>query len=72
MVPSLLYGTCYDCDFPYQQYLNCYRDDFEETALLSDLLLYKPDDLQDEREKSIFYSGCVFSLDKIMLMSRKY
>jgi hypothetical protein len=68
LLPSMLCGTCRDCDFPYQQYLHEYHEHYEHTAQFYAGKVITEKHLKTDREKAIFFSGGAFSLEQMMMM----
>ncbi len=68
LLPFTLNAVCRDCDFPYRKYIRTYRQNYEYVTPY----LIVPEDLKTEREISIFYSGAVFGLERIMIAEEEY
>jgi len=72
-LPFSLYGICRDCDFPYQQYLRHYQTHYENRAMFyGGSFIIQEEDIKTDRERAIFYSGCAYSLESILMMEEKY
>ena len=72
VLPLPLQALCRDCDFPYNRYLHNFLGHYEMKVRE---LVSEPIDLRDletDRERAIFYSGCVQSLEEILFCEERY
>jgi len=72
LLPSVLCGICRDCDFPYQKYIYEYQHHFEKLAISYKDNIFTEDHLITDRDRAIFYSGCSFALEELMVIEEKY
>ena len=85
LVPAALCGVCRDCDFPYRMYLQTYHEHYKHMMCsnrekftlpghfeISEEDIFHPEDIETDRERAIFYSGCMMALEQIMNMEEMY
>ncbi len=72
LLPVSLCSICQDCDFPYRQYLNEYQKHYENTAFFYSDEYITETRLTSDRERAIFYAGCAFSLEHLMMIEEKF
>lgn len=72
LLPVSLCALCRDCDFPYRYYLHEYKKYYENTSFSYSEENITETRIDTDRERAIFYSGCAFSLEQIMMMEEKF
>jgi hypothetical protein len=70
LIPFSLTALCEDCCSLF--YLDEYRNYYEKTALHHCNHIVHVEDLKDDREKAIFYSGASFCICEILQGHNQY